>query len=30
MKEAMREEREEPKITRGRKINDTNESKDYE
>ena len=32
MKEAMRKkrEREEPKITRGRKINDTNESKDYE
>ena len=32
MKEAMREwrEREEQKITRGRKIKNTNDSKDYE
>ena len=30
MKEAMREEREEPKITRGRKIQNTNDLKDYE
>ena len=30
MEEAMREEREEPKITRGRKINNINDSKDYE